>query len=98
MSVIDFGSAEQGSQRVVARNDEASKVGQQLTAEIEHNEEEVERDEANDSINLWNRRLLFKIGESGVFSQLQMRSQSLFYLKERKASHVVCAKECDTHD
>jgi len=71
LGIISFGCAEQSSQGVVARNDEAGKVGQQLAAQVENDKEEVEGDEADDCVDLGNGSLLLEVGESWVLSQLR---------------------------
>lgn len=75
MGVVNFGRAKQGSQGVVAGNDEAGQVCQQLTTEVENNEEKIESSNANDSVDLGNRRLLLEIVEDRVFAQLQINDQ-----------------------
>lgn len=55
LGVISFARAKQGTQGVVAGNEEAGQVGQQLATEVENNEEKVESSNANNSVDLGNR-------------------------------------------
>lgn len=73
LRIIGRRRREQGAERVVARNDKARQVGQELATEVEDDEEEVERDEADNSIRLRDRRLLLEVVEGGVLGQLQRR-------------------------
>ena len=79
MRIIRLRRREQGIERIVARDDEAGHVGQELAAEVEDDEEEVEGDEADNGVRLGNRRLLLKVVEGGVLGQLsrQRRTVSL---------------------
>lgn len=54
LCIVCLGSSEQGVKRVVPRNNEASQVCQELSAEIEDNQEEVEGNKANHCIGLGN--------------------------------------------
>lgn len=67
--ILGVGS-EEGLQGVVARNDEASEVGEELAAEIEDDKEEVESSETDGSVSLGNARLLLQVAEGGVFAEL----------------------------
>lgn len=52
LGIVCLVGGEQGLHRIVARKNEASKVGQKLPAKIKDDEEEVESGHANDSIDL----------------------------------------------
>lgn len=86
LRVVGFAGTEQSGQGVVTGNDEASQVGQQLTAEVENNKKEIEGGNANDSVDLRNRSLLLEVGEDGVFAQLRMRNQ-FWSIKDMRAKH-----------
>lgn len=59
-------------QRVVARDDEAGDVGQELAAEVEDDEEEVQGDKTNDGVDLGDRGLLLEVVESRVLGELRL--------------------------
>lgn len=70
LGVVGGAGSEQGVQRVVAGNDKSSKVGEQLAAEVEDDEEEVEGGEADDGVGLGDTGLLLKVVEGGVLGEL----------------------------
>lgn len=70
LSIILLGVAKQRTERVVGGNNEASKVGKKLTAEVEDDEEEVESSDTDDGVGLGNTGLLLKVVEGGVFGKL----------------------------
>lgn len=70
LGIIDLVSGEQGLQRVVARDDKARNVGQELATQVEDDEKEVQGDETNDSVDLGNGGLLLKVVESRVLGKL----------------------------
>ena len=61
---------EESAQRVVPRNDEASKVGEELASQVEDNEEEVKSTKADDGIGLGDTRSLLEVVQKGVLGQL----------------------------
>lgn len=70
MSVVVLAFTEEGSKGVVARNNEASKVGEKLPTKVEDDEEEVEGDNANNGVGLGNTSLLLEVDEGGVLGEL----------------------------
>lgn len=70
LSIIDLARAEQRSQRVVAGDDEARDVNEELSGDVEEDEEEVEGSETEDSIDLGHGSLLLKVVEGGVLGKL----------------------------
>lgn len=70
LGVVGGAGSEQGVQRVVGGNDKPSKVGEQLAAEVEDDEEEVESGEADDGVGLGDTGLLLKVVEGGVLGEL----------------------------
>lgn len=52
LGIIGFGRSEQSIQRVVSRNDKARKVGQKLTSIVKEDQEEVDKSEASDDVDL----------------------------------------------
>lgn len=70
LSVILFVLGKQGAQRIVARNNKAGKVCEELTTNVENDEEEVERSNTDDSIGLGNTNLFLEVVQGGVFGEL----------------------------
>ncbi len=68
-----LGGGEEGIERIVRGNDEAGDVRKKLTAEVEDDKEEVEGDDANNSVGLGDRGTLLEVIESGVFGKLMVR-------------------------
>ena len=71
LSVIGFAGAEQSLQRVVARDDEPSHIDEKLAGNVKENEEEVDADEAEESVDFGNGCLLLKVVEHRVLGQLE---------------------------
>jgi hypothetical protein len=71
LGVIDLAGGEEGLERVVARKDEASKVDEECTAEVEEDEEEVETAQAKDHVDFGHAGLLLEIVEHLIFGQLE---------------------------
>lgn len=71
LGVIRLCRGEQGLERVVAGNDKAGNVDEQLAGNVEEDEEEVEGTEAKDEVDLGDGGLLLKVGEDGVLGQLE---------------------------
>jgi len=61
---------EERTKRVVAGNDEAGDIGQELAAEVEDDHEEVERNQADNTVGLGDRGLLLEVDEHRVLGQL----------------------------
>lgn len=62
--------SEEGTEGVVSGDDEARKVGQKLTTEVEDDEEEVKSDDANYGISFGNTSLPLQVVKRGVLGQL----------------------------
>lgn len=75
LRVVGGARGEESRQRVVARDDEASEVGEELAAEVEDDEEEVQGGEADGGVGLGDTGLLLKVVEGGVLGELQRRGQ-----------------------
>lgn len=71
MRVIVPAGRKESGHRIVARKNESREVGEQLTAQVEDDKEEVEGTEANDSIGLGDASRLFEVIQGGVFGQLR---------------------------
>lgn len=70
LSIILLVVSEEGTKRVVARDDETSEVGQKLASEVEDNEEEVESADTDGGIGFGNTSLLLEVVEGGVLGEL----------------------------
>jgi len=70
VGVIGLARGEESLERVVAGNEEASKVDEELASNVEENEEEVEGTETEDDVDLGDGALLLKVVESRVLGQL----------------------------
>lgn len=70
LGVIFLVGREKGPQGVVPRDDEASEVGEELTTEVEDDEEEIEGGEADDGVGLGNASRLLEVIEGGVLGEL----------------------------
>lgn len=70
LGIILLGSGKEGIERVVSGEDEASKVGEELAAEVEDDQEEVESNETDDGISLGNAGGLLEVVEGRVLGQL----------------------------
>jgi hypothetical protein len=71
LGVINLAGAEQGVQRVVAGDDEASNVDKKLASNVKEDEEEVQASETQDGVGLGDGCLLLEVVEGGVLAKLQ---------------------------
>lgn len=71
LSIINLAGGEEGVKGVVCWDDERSEVGEEGSAEVEEDEEEVESHNTEDRINLWNRGLLLEVVEDWVARELK---------------------------
>lgn len=70
LGVVGRGRGEESVERVVARDDEAGNVGEELATNVEDDEEEVEGGKAKSSVGLGEASLLLKVVENGVLGKL----------------------------
>ena len=70
MGVIGLGLGEESLERVVAGDEEASKVDEELASNVEEDEEEVEGTETEDDVDLRDGALLLEVVEGRVLGQL----------------------------
>jgi len=70
VGVIGLALGEQSLERVVAGDEEASKVDEELAGNVEEDEEEVESTETEDDVDLGDGALLLQVVEGRVFGQL----------------------------
>lgn len=96
LGVIDLAGAEESLERVVTGNDETSNVDEELSGDVEEDQEEVETGETKDHVDLGDRRLLLKVVECGVLGQLEhdivsergLISKPLLFLSESSGQGV----------
>lgn len=72
LRIVRLARGEQSLEGEVSRNDEAGKVGQELTSQVEDNEEEVKSRNADNSIGLGHTSLLLEVAEDRVLGELQL--------------------------
>ena len=72
MGVIGLARGEEGLERVVAGDEEAGKVDEELASDVEEDEEEVEGAETEDDVDLGDGALLLKVVEGRVLGQLEI--------------------------
>ncbi len=80
LCVIHLAGTEQGLQGVVARDEETSQVGQELTAEVEDDEEEIQSADTDNAIDLRDPGLLLNVDQGRVFGKLCDCSKSVYQL------------------
>jgi len=71
LGVINLAGAEQGVQRVVARNNKSSDVDEKLAGNVEEDQEEVEASKTENGVDLGDGGLLLEVVEGGVLAKLQ---------------------------
>lgn len=72
LSVVRLAGSEEGVERVVSGDGKAGQVGQELTTEVEDDEEEVQGNGANDGVCLWDAGLLLEILQGRILGQLSI--------------------------
>lgn len=77
LSVVRRAGGEESVQGVVARDGETGNVGQELAAEVEDDEEEVESDHADNSVGLGHRGAALEVDERGILAELRCRVLSV---------------------
>jgi hypothetical protein len=73
LGIVGLVGRENSFEGVVSWDDETSKVGKDLSSEVEENEEEVEADNTTNGVNLGDGCLLLKVVEDLVLRQLVER-------------------------
>jgi hypothetical protein len=73
LRVILGARSEESCQRVVSGDDESSKVGEKLAAEVEDDQEKVQGTEADGSVGFGNAGRLLEVVEGGVLGELSRR-------------------------
>lgn len=72
LRVVILVIGEESIQRIVARQDKASKVCEELATEVEDDEEKVQGGQADDCVRLGNTSALLKVVQGGVLGQLEV--------------------------
>ena len=71
LSIISLTGGKEGVQRIVRWDDESGEVGEESSAEVEEDEEEVESHNTEDGVDLWNGGLLLEVVENWVARELE---------------------------
>lgn len=82
MRIISLVDAEKRIKGVVAWDDEASDVGEELTSDVEEDEEEVGCSETKEGVDFWNGGLFLQVVQDWIFGELWTRYVSIRH-KER---------------
>ena len=77
MSIIGFACAEQSLERIIARDDESGEVDEELSSNVEEDEEEIDGGDAEESVHLRDGGLLLKIVQRRVFGKLRRSNVSM---------------------
>lgn len=88
MGIIALSHAEQGLERIVAWNDEAGDIGQELTTDVEEDEEEVGCDKAEEGISLGDRGLLLQVVQDRVLGELHSTESANNSQDAKDAAHA----------
>lgn len=80
VSVISLASSEKSFKGVVSGDDETSKVGEELSGNVEEDGEEVESSNTKDQVDLGDGGLLLKVVEEVVLGELERMSASFGHL------------------
>lgn len=84
LSVIGGTSSKQGMKRVVAWDEETSKVDQELASDVEEDEEEVDANETQDDIDLRDGGLSLQVVQGGILGELII---FFLFLRQQKSSY-----------
>lgn len=71
MSIVGLACTEQRIQGVVSWNKESGEVHKEFTSDVEEDEEEVDRNEAKESVDFGDGGLLLEVVERGISGELQ---------------------------
>jgi hypothetical protein len=88
LGVIGLASAEEGLEGVVGRDDEAGGVDEELSSDVEEDQEEVQGTKAEDDVDLGHIGLLLKLLQLRVLGQLlvELGQVELGYMTELAVS------------
>jgi len=70
LCIIGLGCAEQSFEGVIARDSESSEIGQELSCNVEEDEEEVGGNDTEEGVGLWDICLPLEVVEGRVSRQL----------------------------
>ena len=88
LCIINLASAEEGFEGVVSWDDKAGEVGEDGASEVEEDEEEVEADDSENCVNLWNGGLLLEVVEDWVLGELKKRAELAMIARSWSAHEV----------
>jgi hypothetical protein len=71
LSVISAAGGEKSFEGVVSWNHESSKVGQELTSNVEEDKEEIRGNETENSVRFWDRSLPFEVIDHRILGELR---------------------------
>lgn len=66
LGIIALPNTKECVEGIITRNHETRKVGQKLPTDVKEDEEEVECDEAEESVDLWEASLLLEVVQSVI--------------------------------
>ena len=66
LSVITLANTEQGFEGIVPRNHKSGNIGQELSANIEEDEEEVSCNQSEEGVDLGDRGLFLQVVQSRI--------------------------------
>jgi len=98
LSVVGFAHAEESLERIVTRDNESSKIGQQLSSDIEEDEEEVDSDKPEEAIDLGKSGLLLKVIQDLILGKLLINCSNVvlgLILKTRHDEDVIAKLEAE---
>jgi hypothetical protein len=88
LGVINLARAEQGIQGVVAGDDEASEIDEELSSNVEEDQEEVETGQGEENVDLGHTGLLLEIVEHFIFGQLG-KTTSQHHIQQQNGYFII---------
>ncbi len=70
LCIVHLAGAEESVQRVIRRNDEPSRVHEELAANVEEDQEEIDAGQAKEDVDLGHRGLLLEVIDHRVLGEL----------------------------
>lgn len=77
LGIIRRARSEESIQGVVSRDEEARDVGQELTTQVEDDQEQVESTQADDGVGLRNTGGSLEVGDARVLGELSVKSTDI---------------------
>jgi len=88
LSVIGLADAEESIKGIITRNHKSSKVGQKLSTNVEEDEEEVECDQAEKSVDLRQSGLLLEVVQRIILRKLLINLSNVALSLVLETRHV----------